>query len=272
MEILEITKAIILGIIQGITEWLPISSTGHLILFENVLKLNFSTSFINTFMVVIQLGSILAVVVLFFNKLNPFANKKTALEKKETIHLWLKIVVATIPAGIIGFLFEDKIDSLLYNTLTVSITLIIYGIIFILIERKNIKPKIDNLSQLSYKTVIFIGLFQTLALIPGTSRSGATIVGALLLGASRYVAAEFSFFLAIPTMLGASLYKLFKFGLNFSGLELIVLLTGSIVAFIVSLWAIRFLLEYIRKHNFKIFGYYRIILGIVIILYFLLNI
>ncbi|MFA7688790.1 MAG: undecaprenyl-diphosphate phosphatase [Bacilli bacterium] len=266
---LEILKAIVLGIIQGITEWLPISSTGHLILFENILKLDFSTSFINTFMVVIQFGSILAVIVMFFNKLNPFSNKKKKEEKKETFNLWLKIIVATIPAGVIGLLFEDKIDKLLYNALVVSIALIVYGIIFLLIERKNVKPKVDSLAKISFKTAFLIGLFQTLALIPGTSRSGSTIVGALLIGTSRYVATEFSFFLAIPTMLGASGYKLLDYGLNFTTSELSVLIIGLVVSFIVSLWAIRFLLNYIRKHNFNAFAYYRIVLGIIIVMYYL---
>jgi undecaprenyl-diphosphatase len=268
---LEILKAIILGIIQGITEWLPISSTGHLILFENILKLDFSTSFINTFMVVIQFGSILAVVVMFFNKLNPFSSKKELEEKKETINLWLKIIVATIPAAVIGFLFEDKIDELLYNALTVSITLIVYGIVFLLIEKRNSKAKIDSLSKISFKTAFLIGLFQTLALIPGTSRSGSTIVGALLIGTSRYVATEFSFFLAIPTMFGASCYKLLDYGLSFTTSELTVLITGLVISFVVSLWVIRFLLNYVRKHNFNVFAYYRIILGIIIVIYYLIK-
>ncbi|MDD3048852.1 MAG: undecaprenyl-diphosphate phosphatase [Bacilli bacterium] len=270
MAIYEIIKAIILGIVQGITEWLPISSTGHLILFEDLLKLSFSESFISMFTTVIQLGSIMAVVVLFFNKLNPFSPKKNKEEKKSTINLWLKIIVAIIPIGIIGTLFEDKIDALLYNAITVAIMLIIYGIIFLIIEKKNIKPTITDLAKISFKAALLIGLFQTLALIPGTSRSGATIVGALLLGTSRYVAAEFSFFLAIPTMLGASFIKLLKFGFNYTSLELIVLITGSVVAFLVSLFAIKFLLNYIKNHDFKPFGYYRIILGIIILLLMLL--
>jgi undecaprenyl-diphosphatase len=266
MDIYEILKAFILGIVQGITEWLPISSTGHLILIEDVLKFNLSESFINTFFVVIQLGSILAVVVMFFKKLNPF--KADRIERNKTITLWFKIAVASIPAGIIGFLFDDAIDNILYNSLTVALMLIIYGILFIIIENKNKSPKVDDLANISFKMAFGIGIFQMLALIPGTSRSGATIVGSLLLGLSRYTASEFSFFLAIPAMVVASGFKLIKAGLAFSNLELMILLVGSITAFIVSLWVIRFLLGYIRKHNFKIFGYYRIALGLLILLFY----
>jgi undecaprenyl-diphosphatase len=264
MDLFEIIKAFILGIVQGITEWLPISSTGHLILVENIFKFNLSEEFVNTFFVVIQLGSILAVVVLYFKKLNPF--KREVKERNSTINLWFKIAAATIPAGIIGFLFEDQIDKLLYNSLTVSLTLIIYGIIFIVLEKKVIKPDVTDLSQINYKLALGIGFFQMLALIPGTSRSGATIIGAIFLGTSRYVASEFSFFLAIPTMLGASVYKLLKVGLSFSSLEIIVLLVGSITAFAVSMFAIKFLLNYIKKHDFKVFGYYRIALGLMVLL------
>jgi undecaprenyl-diphosphatase len=264
MVLIEIIKAFILGIVQGITEWLPISSTGHLILVEDLLKFNLSETFINTFFVVIQLGSILAVLVLYFKKLNPF--KTDTVERNRTINLWFKIAAATIPAGIIGFLFEDQIDKLLYNPLTVSLTLIIYGILFIIIENKNMKSEVNNLSDITFKLALGIGFFQMLALIPGTSRSGATILGAVFLGTSRYVASEFSFFLAIPTMLGASAFKLLKAGLSFSGLEITVLLVGSITAFIVSMIAIKFLLNYIKKHDFKVFGYYRIVLGIIVLL------
>lgn len=268
MDILEIIKAIILGVVQGVTEWLPISSTGHLILFEDMLKFNLSESFVNVFLVVIQLGSIIAVIVLFFKKLNPIkANKQ---ERNEIINLWFKIAVATIPAGLIGFLFEEQIDKWLYNPVTVAVMLIIYGIIFIILESLNKKPKTNDLKEITYRLALGIGTFQMLALIPGTSRSGATIVGAIILGTARYTASEFSFFLAIPTMLGASAYKLFKYGFNFNGFEWMILLVGSITAFIVSLWVIRFLLEYIKKHDFKVFGYYRIILGIIVLTLFLL--
>lgn len=268
MDLFEIVKAIILGIVQGITEWLPISSTGHLILFEDMLKFNLSETFINVFLVVIQLGSIIAVIVLFFKKLNPIKVNKQ--ERNETINLWFKIAVATIPAGLIGFLFEEQIDKWLYNPVTVAVMLIIYGIIFIILESLNKKPKTNDLKEITYKLALGIGVFQMLALIPGTSRSGATIVGAIMLGTARYTASEFSFFLAIPTMLGASAYKLFKYGFDFNGFEWMVLLVGSVTAFIVSLWVIRFLLEYIKKHDFKVFGYYRIILGIIVLTLFLL--
>lgn len=267
MEIIEIIKAFFLGIVQGITEWLPISSTGHLIIIEDLFKFNLSESFVNTFFVVIQLGSIIAVLVLFFNKLNPF--KKDKEKRDSTINLWFKIAVATIPAGAIGFLFEEQIDEWLYNPIVVAAMLIIYGIIFIILESKNRKVKVSDLSQISYKLALGIGLFQMLALIPGTSRSGATIIGAVLLGTSRYAASEFSFFLAIPTMLGASAYKLMKNGIAFSGTELFVLLVGSVTAFIVSVWVIKFLLDYIKKHDFKVFGYYRIILGLVVLFFYL---
>ena len=268
MDFIEIIKGFFLGIIQGITEWLPISSTGHLILFEDLLKFNLTEEFINTFFVVIQFGSIMAVVVLFFNKLNPF--KKDKEERYSTISLWLKIAVATIPAGIIGFLFEEKIDTLLYNSLTVALMLILYGIIFIVLESRKKTPKIEDLSKISFKLALGIGLFQTLALIPGTSRSGATIVGAVFLGTSRYVASEFSFFLAIPIMFAASAYKMLKIGLSFTSLEIAVLVAGSLAAFFMSLWAIKFLLDYVKKHDFKLFGYYRIIVGLLVLLLYLI--
>lgn len=267
MEIFEIIKAFILGIVQGITEWLPISSTGHLIVIEDFLKFNLSEAFVNVFFVVIQLGSIIAVIVMFFKKLNPIkADKK---ERSDTINLWFKIAVATIPAGLIGFLFEEQIDKWLYNPITVAAMLIIYGVIFIVLEKRNRASKTNDLKDITYKLALGIGIFQMLALIPGTSRSGATIVGAVLLGSSRYVASEFSFFLAIPTMLGASAYKLLKVGIAFSSLEWMVLLVGSVTAFVVSLWAIKFLLDYIKKHDFKVFGYYRIALGIIVLLFYL---
>lgn len=266
---LEILKAILLGIVQGITEWLPVSSTGHMILVDEFVQLNFSPTFVSTFLVVIQFGSILAVLTIFFKKLNPFDSSKTKIQKHETIDLWLKVIVAVIPSGIIGLKFDDTIDRLFFNPTTVAIALIAYGIIMIFIENKNKRPKINNLSQVTYKLALGIGLFQCLALIPGTSRSGSTIIGAIILGTSRYVAAEFSFFLAIPTMLGASALKLLKAGFAFSGFEWLVLGTGSVVAFVVSIFAIKFLMDYIKKHNFKVFGYYRIVLGIIVLTYFL---
>ena len=270
MEFLEIVKAMILGIVEGVTEWLPISSTGHMILVDEFLKLNVSDAFMEMFLVVIQLGAILAVVALYFNKLNPFALKKTSLEKKQTWTLWFKVAVASIPAGIIGVLFDDKIDELFYNPWTVAVTLILYGILFIVIEHrnKNREPKTKTLLDLTYQTALIIGVFQMLALIPGTSRSGATIVGAILIGTSRSVAAEFTFFLAIPAMAAASLMKMVMFGFDFTGSEIVILITGMLVAFVVSILAIKFLMGYIKKHDFKVFGWYRIVLGAVVIIYF----
>ncbi|WP_066499505.1 undecaprenyl-diphosphate phosphatase [Abyssisolibacter fermentans] len=271
MEFIEILKAIILGIVEGITEWLPISSTGHMILVDEFMKLNVSDAFKEMFFVVIQLGAIMAVVVLYFEKLFPFSIKQKHI-KEDIMTLWLKIIVACIPAAIIGLLFDDKIDELFYNYQTVSVTLIVYGILFILIENfnKNKTAKIDSLQEISYKTALFIGIFQLLALIPGTSRSGATILGAILIGTSRTVAAEFTFFLAIPVMFGASLLKILKFGLVFSISEAVILLTGMIVAFVVSVLAIKFLISYIKKNDFKVFGWYRIVLGLIVIMYFVL--
>lgn len=268
---IDIFKAIILGIVQGITEWLPVSSTGHMILVDEFIKLNMSKTFISTFLVVIQFGSILAVLTIFFKKLNPFDGSKSKLQKRETIDLWCKVIIAVIPSAVIGLLFEDTIDALFFNSTTVSIALIIYGIIMIALENRNKKPLYNDFSQVTYKLAIGIGIFQCLALIPGTSRSGSTIIGAVLLGASRYVATEFSFFLAIPTMLGASALKLLKSGFAFNGFEWIVLATGSVVAYVVSVFVIKFLLDYIRKHDFKVFGYYRIVLGIIVLAYFWLK-
>ncbi|UWD47902.1 undecaprenyl-diphosphate phosphatase [Clostridioides difficile] len=269
-SLLEVFKAVILGIVQGITEWLPVSSTGHMILVDEFIKLNFSSTFINTFLVVIQFGSILAVLVIFFRKLNPFDSGKNTKQKKETVRLWLKVVIAVIPSGVIGILFEDDIDRLFFNSTVVAIALIVYGIIMIGLESRNKRPKYKDFSQVTYKLALCIGLFQCLALIPGTSRSGSTIIGAVLLGTSRYVAAEFSFFLAIPTMLGASALKLLKAGFGFTGFEWLILGVGSIVAFVVSIVVIKFFMDYIKKHDFKVFGYYRIILGIVVLGYFFL--
>jgi undecaprenyl-diphosphatase len=270
MLIIELLKALLLGIVEGITEWLPISSTGHMILVDEFIRLNASDAFKEMFFVVIQLGAILAVVMLYFHKLNPFTLKKTKEEKADTISLWLKVIVGVLPAGVLGVLFDDLLDQYLYNYQTVAVALIIYGILFIIIENRNHDKvaKIKSFRELSYKTAVMIGMFQVLSLIPGTSRSGATILGAIILGASRYIAAEYSFFLSIPVMFGASALKLVKFGFDFSGMEIAVLLTGMIVAFVVSIAAIRFLLTFIRNNDFKPFGWYRIILGILVIGYF----
>jgi undecaprenyl-diphosphatase len=270
MSFIEILKVIIIGIVEGITEWLPISSTGHMILVDTFLKLNMSESFKTMFFVVIQLGAILAVVVLYFDKLFPFKFKQKPIIQKETFILWLKIVIASIPAGVIGILFDDKIDELFYGYQTVTFTLILYGIIFILIEnkQKNRISKINSISSLSWKTAFLIGVFQVLSLIPGTSRSGITIIGAMLIGTSRTVAAEFTFFLAIPVMFGASLIKLLKFGFIFTQSEIIILIIGMLTAFFVSILAIKFLIGYIKKHDFKAFGFYRIGLGLIVLSYF----
>ena len=270
MELMELFKAALIGIVQGITEWLPVSSTGHMILFNEFIKMNVSETFMSTFLVVIQFGSILAVLTIFFKKLNPFDASKTKIQKSETIDLWIKVIIAVIPSGILGLLFDDAIDALFFNPTTVAIALIVYGIIMIMLENRNKKPSVNSFSEVSYKLAIGIGLFQCLALIPGTSRSGSTIIGAVLLGTSRYIATEFSFFLAVPTMLGASALKLVKTGFAFSGFEWLILATGSIVAYIVSILAIKFLLDYIKKHDFKVFGYYRIVLGILVLAYFFL--
>ncbi|WP_304340007.1 undecaprenyl-diphosphate phosphatase [Metaclostridioides mangenotii] len=267
-SLIEILKAVVLGIVQGITEWLPVSSTGHMILVDEFIKLNFSASFINTFLVVIQFGSILAVLLIFFKKLNPFDKDKTSIQKNETIDLWIKVIIAIIPSGVIGVLFEDKIDELFFNSTVVAIALIVYGIIMIMLENRNKKPKFNSFKDVTYKLAFSIGIFQCLALIPGTSRSGSTIIGAVLLGTSRFVAAEFSFFMAIPTMLGASALKLLKTGFAFSGFEWFVLLIGSVVAFLVSVVVIKLFMDYIKKHDFKPFGYYRIVLGIIVLAYF----
>ena len=271
MEVIEIFKAIILGIIEGITEWLPISSTGHMILVDEFLQLGMSDAFKEMFFVVIQLGAILAVVVLYWKKIFPFDFKENQVIKKDIIIMWIKIVIACIPAAIVGVLFDDKINSLFYNFQSVAIVLIVFGILFIVVENYN-KGKnsiVKNINQLTYKMAMVIGLFQLVAAIfPGTSRSGATILGALLRGGSRDVAAEFTFFLAIPVMFGASLLKLIKFGIVFKSFELTVLLVGMLVAFIVSLLTIKFLVEYIKKHDFKIFGWYRIVLGCILLIYY----
>jgi undecaprenyl-diphosphatase len=267
----EIIKAIIIGIIEGITEWLPISSTGHMILAEEFIEMNMTDEFMEMFRVVIQLGAIMAVVVLFWNKLFPFSFKDGMRVKNDIFSLWIKVLIATLPAALIGLPFDDKIDEMFYNYKTVAITLIAYGVLFIIMENQN-KSKvsaINSFDRLNYRAVLLIGAFQVLALIPGTSRSGATILGAIMIGCSREIAAEFSFYLAIPVMFGASLLKLVKFGFAFSQIEIIILLTGMIVAFAVSVLAIKFLMGYIKKNDFKAFGYYRIILGLIVIFYFL---
>lgn len=271
---LEILKAVIYGIVEGITEWLPISSTGHLILLEELLPLNASEAFMEMFDVVIQLGAILAVIVLFFHKLNPFSPRKDKLGKQQTWSLWFKVVVAVIPSAVLGILLDDWMDAHLYNYVVVAIALIVYGVAFILVERRNAgrQAKITDVNQLTYKTAFLVGAFQVLSLIPGTSRSGATILGAILLGLSRTAGAEFSFFLAIPTMLGASGLKVLKFfldGETMGGNEWGCLLIASAVAFAVSLLAIRKLMDYVKKHSFSAFGVYRIALGALVLVYFL---
>ena len=268
---LEIIKAIFFGIVEGITEWLPISSTGHMILLNELVKLDVSKEFYDMFQVVIQLGAIIAVVILFWKQIWPVKKEKEKLTlDKNILSLWGKILVACVPAAIVGVLFDEVFEKLFYNYVCVAIALIVFGIAFIIIENKNKgkNSKINSLAELSYNTVLLIGIFQLIAAIfPGTSRSGATIVGALLLGVSRTVAAEFTFFLAIPVMFGASLLKLVKFSFAFTGMELAILLVGMIVAFITSMFIIKFLMSYIKKHDFKVFGYYRIVLGIIVLLY-----
>ncbi len=272
MFIENFIKAIIFGIVEGITEWLPISSTGHLILADELLKMQESEAFMTMFNVVIQLGAILAVVVLYFHKLNPFALSKSKAEKNDTWSLWFKVIVAILPSVIIGLPLDDWLDAHFYNFISVAIMLIVYGVAFIVVEKRNrsITPKITEFHQITYKLALFIGMFQVLALIPGTSRSGATILGGILLGASRFISAEFSFFLGIPTMFGASLLKIIKFfaeGHSFTTENTIILLTGTVVSFFVSILAIKFLISYIKKNDFTAFGWYRIVLGIILIGY-----
>lgn len=264
---LDFLKVIVIGIIQGITEWLPISSTGHMILANEFIKLNVSQSFLDMFLVVIQFGSILAVITLYFHKLNPLSPKKTKPEKIATFNMWFKVIVAILPLLLVA-VFDDWFEETFYSAVPVSIALIVYGILFIILENRKKTPKINSIDELSYKSALLIGLIQMLAVIPGTSRSGSTILGGILVGVSRTVAAEFSFFLAIPVMFGASLLKILKFGFALSAYELGILLLGMAVAYVVSVLAIKFLMNYIKKHDFKAFGYYRIILGILVILYF----
>lgn len=270
---IEILKSILYGIVEGITEWLPISSTGHMILLEEIMPMNVSESFWSMFLVVIQLGAILAVVVLYWNKIFPFHKNKEGkyVSVKSIWILWSKILVATIPAAIIGLALDDWIDAHLYNGFVVAVMLILVGVAFIYIENRNkdMRPSVNSLSALSYKDALIIGLFQVVAaVLPGTSRSGATIIGGLMIGVSRAVAAEFTFFLAIPVMFGASLLKLVKFGFAFSVLEFFVLVIGMVVAFVVSIFVIRFLMSYIKKHDFKVFGWYRIVLGAIVLIFF----
>ena len=273
---IEILKAILFGIVEGVTEWLPVSSTGHLILLNEFITLNVSEEFQSMFDVVIQLGAILAVIVLFFRKLNPFALSKTAPEKKQTWNLWFKVIAAIIPSGVVGVLLDDWMDAHLHNGIVVSIALILYGVAFILVERKNTGKQlhmVDDVHTISYKTALMIGLFQCLSLIPGTSRSGSTILGAIMLGVGRSAGAEFSFFMAIPTMLGASAIKLLKFllsGVGITGTEIGILAVGCVVSFIVSLLVIKGLMDYVRRHSFSVFGVYRILLGALVLVYFLI--
>lgn len=275
--IIEIFKAILFGVVEGITEWLPVSSTGHMILLDEVVKLNVSEQFYKLFEVVIQLGAILAVIIIFWKKIFPFykARGKVRVDK-QIMSLWGKILVACLPAAVFGLLLDDFLDEHLYNGIVVSLMLIIYGVIFIVIESKNIGSKTTkDLGDITYKQALGVGGFQLLSLIPGTSRSGSTIIGGLILGLERSVIAEFTFFLAIPVMAGASLLKLLKYilkvGLVFTSTEIIVLIVGCVVSFVVSLFVIKFLLNYIRKHDFKVFGYYRIILGIIVLLWYFLK-
>ena len=274
---IEILKAILFGIVEGVTEWLPISSTGHLILLNEFITLNVSDEFRSMFDVVIQLGAILAVIVLFFHKLNPFSPRKTEGEKKQTWQLWFKVIAAIIPSGIVGVLFDDWMEAHFHNATVVSIALIVYGVAFILVERRNARrvggKTVEDVYAIDYKTALLIGCFQCLSLIPGTSRSGSTILGAILIGVGRSAGAEFSFFMAIPTMLGASAIKGLKFvlsGVSATGTEIGVLIVGCVVSFLVSLLVIRGLMEYVRKHSFSAFGVYRIILGVVVLVYFAL--
>ena len=267
---LDILKAIIFGIVEGITEWLPISSTGHLIIMEELLKLDQGDAFFEMFQVVIQLGAILAVVVIYFHKLNPFSPKKTQKQKMMTWQIWIKVVIGCLPAAVVGILFDDWIDKTLYHWYVVALMLIVYGILFIVVDnyQKGKEPQVTKFSQLTIPMILIIGVFQMLAMIPGTSRSGATIVGALMIGVSRSVATEYTFFLAIPVMFGASLLKLIKFGFSFTAMQVAVLLVGMVVSFAVSIVAIKFLMSYIRKNDFKVFGYYRIVLGVIVFLFF----
>ena len=272
LSFIEILKVVFLGIVEGITEWLPISSTGHMLLVDEFITLDASDSFKDMFFVIIQLGAILAVVTIFWNKMWPFQmkDKTQSVFKKDTWSMWFKTVVACIPGAVVTLLFDDFIEAHLHTAVVISIALIFYGVAFIVIENwnKTRTPKVETLNDITYKTAFFIGMFQVLSIIPGTSRSGATIIGALLLGVSRVAAAEFTFFLAVPVMFGLSALKLIKFGLSFTGAELAILIIGCVVAYLVSIVVIKFLMGYIKKHDFKIFGLYRIVLGVIVLLYF----
>lgn len=271
MDIIEILKAVLFGLVEGITEWLPISSTGHMILLDEFVQLDVSEEFLSMFLVVIQLGAILAVVVLYFGKLWPFSRKEKFFIKKDTFSMWFKILFACIPAAVVGILYEDELDAMFYNYQTVAMSLIIFGILFIVIEWQNrdMKIRVNSISEISYPIALWIGVFQLIAAVfPGTSRSGATILGAIMAGVSRTVAAEFTFFLAVPVMLGASLLKIVKFGFAFTSEEMILLGAGMVVAFVVSIAVIKLLLGYIRRHSFTVFGWYRIALGCAVLAYF----
>ena len=267
MDFFEWFKVVLIGIVEGITEWLPISSTGHMLLVDEFLPLQMSEEFKEMFFVVIQLGAILAVLVLFWNKMFPFQfkDKTKPVIRKDIFGMWFRVIGGVLPSAVLGLLFDDFLEAHFGNAVTIAIMLILYGIIFILIENRKREPKIHDIMDIDYKTAILIGCFQVLSMIPGTSRSGATIIGALLLGVSRVAASEFTFFLALPTMLGASALKIVKFGLDFSGTEVAVLAVGMVIAFVVSLLSIRFLMNYVKKHDFKLFGWYRIVLGIVVL-------
>ena len=273
LSIADLLKTIILGIVEGLTEWLPVSSTGHMILVDEFIKLDVSKAFMDMFLVIIQLGAIMAVVVLSFEKLNPFSSWKTRQEKRDTVQLWMKVIVACIPAAVIGLLFNKYMEEHFMTAPVVATTLIFYGIMFIIVENynKHRRPAITDLRRLDYKTALIIGIFQVLSLVPGTSRSGATILGGILMGCSRAAASEFSFFLAVPTMAGASLIKVLKFGLSFTSEELLILGIGCVSAFVVSIVAIKTFIGYIKQHSFTAFGWYRIILGALVAVYFLLK-
>lgn len=284
MSIIEVLKVLVFGIVEGFTEWLPISSTGHMILLDDLIHLNVTDEFREVFMVVIQLGAILAVVLLYFKKLNPFISMRNVRGRESAVWplagnvalkrpvmlLWMKVVIACIPAAVIGIPLDDWMEAHLHNSYVVAAMLILYGILFIVVENRNYgqRPSVERTGQISYRLALYIGLFQVLSLVPGTSRSGATILGAMILGCSRSAAAEFSFFLGIPVMFGASLIKLVKFGFDFSAAEVFTLIFGMVVAFLVSVYSIKFLMSYIRRNDFKLFGYYRIVLGIIVLLYF----
>ena len=272
ISLMEMLKVVVLGIVEGLTEWLPVSSTGHMILVDEFIRLDVSTAFMDMFLVVIQLGAILAVVVLNAEKLNPFLKSKSEAERRATFDLWGKVIVACLPAAVIGLAFNKYMEEHFMNAPVVVAMLILYGVLFIVVERwnKHRTPRVDDLSALDYRTAFIIGMFQVLSLVPGTSRSGATILGGIIFGASRYVATEFTFFLAIPVMFGASFLKLVKFGWNYSGTELMILGVGMMTAFVVSILSIRFLLRYIKRNDFTAFGWYRIVLGIVVLAYLFL--